>query len=76
MLTAQALHDTLVRAALDQAAAAGCNRCVPSICGDHYIPGIETAGGFAVAERMDRWAANGYQGDWRDPQYDDPAVSR
>ncbi|BAL87337.1 hypothetical protein AMIS_21170 [Actinoplanes missouriensis 431] len=75
MLTAQTVHDTLVRAALDQAAAAGCTKCVPNVCGDHFNPGIEEAGWNAVAERMDRWGANGYAGDWQDAQYDDPAVA-
>ncbi|AEV86705.1 hypothetical protein ACWT_5688 [Actinoplanes sp. SE50] len=75
MLTAQTLHETLVRATLDQAAAGGCNKCVPNVCSDHFTPGIEEAGWSAVAERMDRWAASGYSGDWQDAEYDDPEAA-
>jgi hypothetical protein len=30
------------------------------------------AGWYEVADRMDRWGANDYAGDWQDPQYDPP----
>jgi hypothetical protein len=50
-----------------------CPDCSPTeYCGWHWTPEIEDAGWTEVANRMERWAHNGYAGDWRDPQYDEP----
>ncbi|MGK5682455.1 hypothetical protein [Actinoplanes sp. URMC 104] len=75
-MSAQTRHDTLAAAALDRARADGCGACRDTVCGDHFNPRIEEAGWDAVAERMDRWAVNGYAGTWLDAQYDDPAALR
>lgn len=73
-MSAQARHDALVKAALDRAQVDGCTQCSDTVCGDHFDPAIEEEGWNAVAERMDRWGANGYAGDWQDPQYDEVVV--
>lgn len=64
----------LVDDALHRARLAGCTDCgEQTLCGEHFTPEIEDAGWNEVAERMDRWGANGYAGDWQDPQYNPPA---
>lgn len=44
----------------------------PATEGDERCCGDPQCGWPDVADRMDRWAADGYRGHWLDPAYDPP----
>lgn len=71
-MNAESKLTALVAQAHEQARKDHCTDCTETtVCGMHSTADIEAAGWEAVAERMDRWGANGYSGSWQDAEYDE-----